>query len=77
MAFELKQMLNYQKNIGTQEQQKRYALGSLFLLISVFMASIPLLLLGCYLVGTAKINWCPVWSGLGKNTCEGSEVKAG
>ena len=70
MAFEIKQLLNYQKNVGKQEQQKRYALGSLALLVSVFIASIPLLLIGGILVGTAKMNWCPIWSGLGKNTCE-------
>ncbi|MGH8549715.1 MAG: YgaP family membrane protein [Methylococcales bacterium] len=77
MAFELKTRFNFKKNVGTQEQQKRYALGSIALLISVFTASIPLLLLGGILVATAKMSWCPVSSGLGKNTFGGSEIKTG
>jgi uncharacterized membrane protein YbaN (DUF454 family) len=77
MAFDLKQVLNYQKNVGTQEQQKRYALGCIALMISVFTASVPLLLLGGILVATAKMNWCPVWSALGKNTFGGSDMNTG
>lgn len=75
MAFTLKQRLNFKKNVGKQEQQKRYALGSMALLISVFTASIPLLLLGCILAGTAKMNWCPIWAGLGRKPRVGSEMK--
>ncbi|MCI0668492.1 MAG: DUF2892 domain-containing protein [Methylococcaceae bacterium] len=77
MAFEFKTRFNLEKNVGREEQQRRYALGSIALLISVFTASVPLLLLGCILLGTAKMNWCPVWSGLGKNTFEASEMKSG
>ncbi len=77
MAFDIRRVLNYQKNVGTQEQKKRYAFGSVALLISVFTHSVPLLLLGCFLVGTAKMNWCPLWSRLGKTTCENSEIKTG
>ncbi|MGH8498606.1 MAG: YgaP-like transmembrane domain [Methylococcales bacterium] len=74
MAFTIKQLFSFNKNVGKQEQQKRYALGSVALLISVFTASVGLLLLGCILVGTAKMNWRPIGSGLGKNTCDPSEL---
>ena len=77
MAFEPKQILNYKKNVGKNEQQKRYAFGVVALLVSVFTASVPLLLIGCILVGTAKFNWCPVWSALGKNTCDALDLKTG
>lgn len=69
MAFDFKRALKFEKNVGTKEQKKRYALGYVALLISVFTASVPLLLLGGILVGTAKMTWCPLWSGLSKNTC--------
>lgn len=77
MSFDITTKLKLKKNVGTAEQQRRYALGSIALLISVVIASVPLLVLGGILVGTAKINWCPVWSGLGKNTFEDSEVRPG
>jgi Protein of unknown function (DUF2892) len=77
MAFDFKQVFVYKKNIGTEEQKKRYALGAGAVLISIFTHSVPLLLLGCVLLGTAKANFCPLWSGLGKSTCGNSEIKAG
>jgi hypothetical protein len=40
------------------------------LLLSVFLANIPLLLIGIVLVATAKLQWCPVYSGLGKSSVE-------
>lgn len=78
MAFDFRQMVQYkEKNVGTEEQKIRYGLGFVALLISVFTHSVPLLLGGGALVATAKANWCPIWSGLGKNTCENPEMKRG
>lgn len=68
MPFEIKQLLNFKKNVGEKEQKIRYAIGSMALLISVFSHSVPLLLIGTILVATAKMNWCPICSGLGRNS---------
>jgi hypothetical protein len=46
----------------------RYGAGIGLLLVSVFLANIPLLLVGGILVATAKMRWCPAYSGLGKTT---------
>ena len=45
-------------------------MGIGLLLISVFLANIPFLLIGIILVVTAKLQWCPVYSGLGKSTVQ-------
>jgi hypothetical protein len=43
------------------------------LLISVFLANVPLLLIGVVLVATAKLQWCPVYSGMNKSSVEPGE----
>lgn len=73
MNFDVKRMLKRELNVGLQEQKIRYGVGIGALLISVFMANIPLLLIGGALVSTAKLRWCPVYSGLNKSTAQPGE----
>lgn len=68
MNFDFKRMIKPELNVGLKERKLRYAVGSVTLVASVFMANIPLLLIGGALVATAKTRWCPVYSGLSKST---------
>jgi hypothetical protein len=76
MAFDYKRMMHRELNVGLKEQKWRYWGGSAALLISVFLGNIPLLLLGSILVATAKVRWCPVYSGLTKSTVDPAEEAA-
>jgi len=70
MSFDYKRMLQREFNVGSSEKRIRYGVGIGLLLISVFLANIPFLLIGIILVVTAKLQWCPVYSGLGKSTVQ-------
>jgi len=70
MNFDYKRMLKFEHNVGEKEKKARIAGGAVLILISIFTAKIILLLLGLVLVGTGYSGWCPVYSGLNKNTCE-------
>jgi len=70
MSFDFKRMLKFEINVGTKEKQARLYAGSALLLISLPLASIPLLLIGLILVATGYSRWCPVYSGLNKSTVE-------
>jgi hypothetical protein len=76
MSFDYKRMIKFEHNVGCKEKMYRIYGGSAALLISVFTASIALLLIGLILVATGYSGWCPVYSGLDKNTnetCESTE----
>lgn len=73
MAFDYKRMMHRELNVGLKEQTLRYRAGSAALLISVFLGNIPLLLIGSILVVTAKLRWCPVYSGMTKSTVDPAE----
>ena len=73
MSFDFKRAMKREFNVGGKEQKLRYAVGIGSLLISVFLANIPLLLAGVVLVSTAKLQWCPVYSGLNKTSVEPGE----
>jgi hypothetical protein len=73
MSFDFKRMLKPELNVGLKDQKIRYGVGIGLLLVSVFLANIPLLIVGGILVGTAKTRWCPAYSGLGKNTVQPGE----
>ncbi|BBL73548.1 YgaP family membrane protein [Methylomagnum ishizawai] len=73
MNFDFKRMTQRELNIGLQEQKIRYGVGIGALLASVFMANIPLLVVGGVLVATAKLRWCPAYSGMGKSTVQPGE----
>ncbi len=76
MNFDFKRMLKPELNVGLKDQKVRYGVGIGALLASVFLANIPLLVIGGVLVGTAKSRWCPAYSGMGKSTVLPGEEQA-
>ena len=74
MSFDYKRVIKHEHNVGAKEAKMRMIAGAVALLISIFTASIILLLLGLVLVATGYSGWCPAYSGLGKNTCGADEA---
>lgn len=70
MNFDFKRMLKFEINVGTKEKKIRLYAGAASLFISLFIASVPLLLIGLVLVATGYTAWCPVYSGMEKSTVE-------
>ncbi len=68
MSFDYKRLAKFEHNIGEQEKKYRLYGGAALIAISIFTASIALLLIGMVLVGTGFSYWCPAYSGLNKNT---------
>ncbi|MEQ1619908.1 MAG: DUF2892 domain-containing protein [Methylococcales bacterium] len=68
MSFDYKRMIKFELNVGDKEKKYRLYAGIALLVISIFTAKIILLVLGLILVGTGYSGWCPVYSGLHKNT---------
>ena len=73
MSFDFKRALQREFNVGAKEQRLRYGVGIGMLLVSVFLANVPLLLIAVVLVATAKLQWCPVYSGMSKSSVEPGE----
>lgn len=69
MSFDVKRMVKFEQNVGSTDKKIRYAVGIAALLVAVFLGNIFLLVLGIILVGSAYLTWCPILSGLEKNTC--------
>lgn len=69
MSFDFKRMTKFEHNVGDKEKKYRLYGGVALIAVSVFTAQIALLLIGLILVATGYSGWCPVYSGLGKNTC--------
>ncbi len=77
MNFDVKRMIKFEHNVGQKEKKIRMAVGAGLLLISLFTASILLLILGLVLTATGYSGWCPAYSGLEKNTLEEGEKADG
>ncbi|HYE36598.1 DUF2892 domain-containing protein [Methylocaldum sp.] len=73
MSFDIKKMTKRELNVGLKDQKIRYGVGAGLALLSVFLANIPLLILGGALLASARFRWCPAYSGLGKSTVDPSE----
>ncbi|EGW23778.1 YgaP family membrane protein [Methylobacter tundripaludum] len=75
MNFDFKRMLKFEHNVGEKEKKYRLYAGSALLVISLFVpgGEVLLLLVGLVLVATGYSGWCPVYSGLNKNTCGTAE----
>ena len=73
MNFDFKRMLKFEINVGTKEKQMRLYAGAASLFVSLFLASVPLLLIGLILVATGYTGFCPVYAGLEKSTVESKE----
>ncbi len=70
MSFDIKKVCKFEHNMGEKEKQYRLYAGITLLVISIFTASIALLLIGMVLISTGYSGWCPAYSGLGKNTLD-------
>ena len=68
MSFDFKRMLKFEHNVGCKDKKYRIYGGSAALALSVFTGSIALLTVGLILVATGFFGWCPVYSGMLKNT---------
>jgi hypothetical protein len=73
MSFDIKKMTKRELNVGLKDQKIRYGVGTALALVSVFLANIPLLIIGVILLASARLRWCPVYSGLGRNTVDPAE----
>jgi hypothetical protein len=69
MSFDFKRMIKFEHNVGEKEKKYRMYAGAALIAISIFTASIALLLIGLVLVATGFTGWCPAYSGFNKNTC--------
>jgi len=77
MSFDYKRMIKFEHNVGEKEKKYRLYGGAALIALSIFTASIALLVIGMVLVATGFMGFCPVYAGLGKNTCcagHGSEA---
>ena len=70
MSFDFKRMLKFEHNVGCKDKKYRIYGGAAALLLSVFLGSVILLIIGLVLVATGYSGWCPAYSGLNKNTIE-------
>jgi cadmium resistance protein CadD (predicted permease) len=70
MSFDFKRMLKFEHNVGDKEKQYRIYGGAALFVLSVVTASIFLLIVGCALIASGFFGFCPVYAGLGKNTCQ-------
>ncbi|MFW5442940.1 MAG: DUF2892 domain-containing protein [Methylococcaceae bacterium] len=70
MSFDYKKLTKFEVNVGEKEKTIRLIAGSVLLTISLFTASIILLLVGLMLVVTGYTRVCPAYSAMDRNTCE-------
>jgi len=69
MSFDFKRMIKFEHNVGEKEKKYRMYAGAALIAISIFTASIALLLVGMVLVATGFLGFCPAYAGLNKSTC--------
>lgn len=70
MNFDYKRMIKFEHNLGDKEKKYRLYGAAALLVLSIFTAKIALLVIGLYLAATGYSGWCPVYSGLNKNTSD-------
>jgi len=75
MKFDYKRLLKFEHNVGAKDKKIRLYAGIALLVLSLFTASVLMLLVGVVLVATGYFGTCPAYSGFGYNTC-GSEAAA-
>ncbi len=69
MSFDYKRMIKFEHNVGEKEKKYRLYGGAALIAISIFTASIALLVIGMVLAATGFSGFCPVYAGLNKNSC--------
>ena len=70
MSFDYKRMMKFERNVGEKEKKYRLYGGAALIVISIFTASIVLLLIGLILMTTGYSGWCPAYSGMHKSTLD-------
>lgn len=70
MSFDYKRLVKFEHNVGAKDKKVRLTAGIVLLAVSLFTASVLMLLVGLVLVATSYFGWCPAYSGFGKNTLE-------
>jgi hypothetical protein len=71
MNVDFKRMMKIERNLSIKEKQYRLYGGIAMLVVSLFTASIPLLIFGVFCVVEFYLSWCPVCAGMNRNTYEG------
>jgi len=66
--FDYKRLVKFEHNIGAKDKKVRLISGVVLLLVSLFTASILMLVVGGVLVATSFFGWCPAYSGFGYKT---------
>jgi len=70
MSFDYKRLVKFEHNLGAKDKKVRLYAGVVLLAVSLFTASVLMLLVGLVLVGTSYSGWCPMYSGLNKSTAD-------
>ncbi len=76
MSFDFNRMMKFEHNVGAKEKKYRLYGGAALLVLSIFTAQVFLLLVGLIMVATGYSGWCPVYSGLSKNTVSPEDSSA-
>jgi hypothetical protein len=74
MSFDFKRMMKLELNVGEKEKKYRLYGGVALLIISLPYGNPYLLVIGLVLVATGFTGKCPIYSGMGKNTCTAEEM---
>lgn len=76
MKFDYKRLLKFEHNVGAKDKKIRLYAGIALLVVSLFAASVLMLVVGLVLVATSYIGWCPAYSGFGFNSGTGEVAAA-
>ena len=68
MSFDYKRLVKFEHNLGAKDKKVRLYSGVVLLAVSLFTASVLMLLVGLVLVATSYSGWCPAYSGFNKST---------
>ena len=75
--FDYKRLVKFEHNVGAKDKKVRMISGVVLLFVSLFTASILLLIVGAALVATSYFGWCPAYSGFGVDSiCEETAAPA-
>ena len=72
MSFDYKRLVKFEHNLGAKDKKVRLYSGVVLLAVSLFTASVLMLLVGLVLVATSYSGWCPAYSGFNKSTASAS-----
>lgn len=68
MTFDYKRLIKFEHNVGAKDKKIRLYAGVSLLVLSLFTASILMLLVGLVLTATSYFGWCPAYSGFNYNS---------